>query len=85
MARAVYVATAPVQADKSHPAGIILWPEHLKAWEEYDRRYGSRQSAARIAERGGFGYDELTALLGHEPETWEPRQKPAPSGGEGTR
>lgn len=37
-------------------------------------RYGAGQSAERLAERGGFGYWELTDLLGHEPKTWQPRR-----------
>lgn len=33
---------------------------------------GGTQSANRILERGGFSFFELTNLLGHEPETFEP-------------
>lgn len=69
-----YVATAPVQGDGERQPGTILWREHMTAYEEYKRRHGTRQTADEIAFRGGWGFDELTALLGHEPETWEPRR-----------
>lgn len=55
------------------PPGTIAWSEHVEAWEEYARRYGHDQSAERIAERHGFGWDELCELLGREPTTWRPR------------
>jgi len=75
---------APVQGEGSWPlppraksvyvpAGFISWEEHLKAYEPYARRYGMEQSAERIAERGGFGFFELVALLGWPPRTWRPR------------
>ena len=70
---------APVQGDyriakgaPGHRAGTVTWEEHAKAWEDYARRYGRDQSAERIAERGGFGHEELTEHLGHAPTTWEP-------------
>jgi len=50
------------------PSGSVAWWEHLRAAEEYGKYY--RQSARRLAERGGFGYGELIKWLGHEPETW---------------
>lgn len=56
-----------------HLPGRISWVEHEEAWQGYARRYGSSQSAERIHERGGFGYHELTLLLGHEPISWRPR------------
>lgn len=55
------------------PAGTIAWHEHEEAWNEYRSRFRSDQSALTIHERGGFGYYELTTLLGHEPTTWRPR------------
>lgn len=65
---------APVQADREcGRLGTIAWAEHLLAWSAYAARYGRDQSAERIAERAGFSYGELVALLGHEPTTWEPR------------
>lgn len=57
----------------SHPPGTVAWAEHLEAYVDYSRRYGTDQSAERLAERGGFGYSELTDHLGHEPKTWKPR------------
>lgn len=66
---------APVQGDGkpwSRPPGTISWEEHLEAWEVYDRRFHG-QTAARIAERGGFGFAELVGLLGRKPTTWRPR------------
>ena len=53
---------------------VVTWEEHLEAWNAYHRRYPG-QSAERIAERGGFGYWEITQLLGHGPKTWQPHQK----------
>ena len=61
--------------DKRRPAGTISWEEHEEAWSEYARRYGRQQSAERINERWGFGYDELVDLLGHEPKTWRPNER----------
>lgn len=52
--------------------GSVAWEEHLQAWNAYAKRYGSEQSAERIAERSGFGYGELTEYLGHPPATWRP-------------
>lgn len=68
---------APVQADshRNKPAGSIAWSEHLEAWSAYAAKYGSDQSAERIAERAGFGYGELVMFLGREPRTWEPHRK----------
>lgn len=63
---------APVQASKMRGPGTISWAEHELAWSDYAKRYGREQSATRIAERGGFGYDELVMLLGHPPDTWAP-------------
>jgi hypothetical protein len=66
---------APVQSDGwpllKHPAGTISWDEHVDAWVAYQKLWGYHQSAERIAERGGFGWDELVRFLGHEPTTWE--------------
>ena len=52
--------------------GSITWEEHEKAWEDYGRRYPG-QSAQRMAERGGFSYNELVDHLGRPPETWVPK------------
>lgn len=71
---------APVQGDrhatdrtKDRAAGTVSWAEHLLAYSNYSARYGRDQSAERLAERGGFGYIEITGHLGHEPKTWTPR------------
>ena len=63
----------PRRADDAKPAGTITWDEHERAWRVYDRKYGPGQSAERIVERGGFGYEELVEFLGHESETWVAR------------
>ena len=70
---------APVQeGDVGHgrdrkPPGTITWAEHLEVFEVYAKRYGRDQSAERIAERGGFGYDEIILFMGSPPKTWKPR------------
>lgn len=66
---------APVQADRNVGVGpgSIAWSEHLEAWNRYAARYGTSQSAERVAERGGFGYEELLIFLRRTPMTWEPR------------
>jgi hypothetical protein len=68
---------APVQGEirTKRPPGMISWEEHVKAWKAYNEMWNSYQSAERIAERGGFGYEEIVMLLGREPETWEPRKQ----------
>lgn len=53
--------------------GSVDWSEHLEAYAVYAKLHGRSQSAERIAERGGFGYVEMTELLGWEPRTWRPR------------
>ncbi len=63
----------PIRKWDAHPAGTVAWSEHLLAWSEYARRYGQRQSAERLAERGGFSWGELCMFLGREPTSWEPR------------
>lgn len=70
---------APVQSNRFENGtqrkvgpGTIAWAEHLEAYSAYSSQYGTSQSAGRLAERGGFGYNELTDFLGHEPTTWEP-------------
>lgn len=64
----------PVQGDSrrdGRPEGTIAWTEHQAAYVEYARRFGTYQSAERIAERGGFSRQELFEFLGHEPTTFE--------------
>jgi hypothetical protein len=57
--KAVLPSQAPVQADK---AGLVPWEIHVRAWQVYAALHGD-QSALRIAERGGFGWQELALLL----------------------
>jgi hypothetical protein len=65
---------APVQASREsgRSSGTITWAEHLSVWTAYAAKYDERQSAERIAERGGFGYDEIIYLTGKPPTSWEP-------------
>lgn len=73
------VRRAPVQGIRDRrghvvkPAGTVEWSEHVEAWHAYAKRYGTQQSAQRIAERHGFDYEELVEFLGREPTTWRPR------------
>jgi hypothetical protein len=53
----------------AHYPGTVTWEERCEAWVGYAKRY-SGQDAERIAERGGFGYAEMTEYMGHEPVTW---------------
>lgn len=67
---------APMQGEhgkNKRPGGTIAWSEHMKIYEAYAKRYGRDQSAERLAERGGFGWNECVLLLGREPTTWQPR------------
>jgi hypothetical protein len=65
---------ARVQGEyRQRPPGTVAWWEHERAWAAYAARFGTSQSAEVIVQRGGFGYAEMTALLGHEPETWSVR------------
>lgn len=70
---------APVQGEyagkrgEARAAGTVTWEEHLEAYAGYAAKFGSSQSAERLAERAGFGYHEMTDFLGHEPTTWMPR------------
>lgn len=75
---------APVQgrhlygADRNKPRGLgdgpgtISWEEHLLAWGGYARDGHGSQGADRLAERGGFGFEELQLYLGRDPQTWRP-------------
>jgi len=64
---------APVQRDhgeRGKGPGSVSWAEHVEAWASYASRYGTSQSATRIADRGGFSYGELVTHLGREPLSW---------------
>ena len=67
--RRARVQEGPGHPTERVPVGNISWEEHLEAWKVYNQKYHG-QSAETIAERGGFGYREITLLLGHEPKTW---------------
>ncbi len=61
---------APVQMPHGGhlPHGLrfrIPWRIHQKAWEQYAKDHRG-QSAERLAERGGFGLEELIYLLAGE-------------------
>jgi hypothetical protein len=60
-------------ARRRMPYGTVARSEGLTAYEAYAKRHGVGQSFERLLERGGFGYWELTDLLGHEPRTWRER------------
>lgn len=69
---------APLQGDErgregGKPPGTIAWSEHMEIWEAYSRRWPG-QSAERIAERGGFGHEEVRYLLGREAVTFVPSE-----------
>jgi len=49
-----------------HPACTIPWWLAEIAYTEYSRRYGTSQSLERLAERGGFGREELLSLIRRE-------------------
>ena len=59
------IRTAPFQKENYkivYPSTRITWDAHLEAYKSYSRRYGTSQSAERIAERGGFGEEELDSF-----------------------
>lgn len=58
MAEQQQIKTAPFQGQNGGCAGHITWEAHLKAYEVYAEKYYD-QSAERVAERGGFGQEEL--------------------------
>ncbi|WP_053092016.1 hypothetical protein [Stenotrophomonas maltophilia] len=51
---------APVQG---YHGETIPWRVHGLAWEAYAKKYGKQQSAERIAERGGFGCEEMDMFV----------------------
>jgi hypothetical protein len=71
---------APIQGDSDrkrpiNAPGSISWAEHLEIYEVYASRYGRAQSPERLAERGGFGYNEVVYLTGAPPKTYIPHCK----------
>lgn len=75
---------APIQAESRSSKnadkgqGTISWEEHEACWAKYAVKYGTQQSAERLAERGGFGYNEFIILMGREPETFEKNESLSP-------
>lgn len=58
----------PLQARLMHhghrdPPITIPWSHAQEAYAYYASQYGTQQSLERLAERGGFGADEVVALL----------------------
>lgn len=56
----------PIQAGYKVPATQIPWWLAEVAYKRYAQLYGNQQSLERLAERGGFGRQELLILLGRE-------------------
>lgn len=54
----------PIQGDygENKPSSIPWWLAEI-AYKAYASQYGKSQSIERLAERGGFGRDELISLL----------------------
>ncbi len=46
-----------------YSSSSIPWWLAEEAYKVYVKKYGSHQSLERLAERGGFGREELLALL----------------------
>jgi hypothetical protein len=53
----------PIQASDGVRGIKIPWELAEEAYEEYSKRYGTSQSLERLAERGGFGVEEIVWLL----------------------
>lgn len=47
------------EAHTGHIPGTVPWSIGVAAWERYAQDFGEAQSAERIAERGGFGHEEM--------------------------
>jgi hypothetical protein len=52
--------SVPYQITKPYGRGLITYEAHLRAYAIYSAIYGTSQSADRLAERGGFGEEELS-------------------------
>lgn len=53
----------PIQPDYDKKFREIDWDIAKVAYKEYKAQYGNSQSLERMAERGGFGVEELVNLL----------------------
>lgn len=49
-----------------YPECTIPWWLAEVAYEWYSKKYGTKQSLEMLAERGGFGRDELIGLIRRE-------------------
>ena len=57
----------PIQGEGHHIAPCTVpWWLAQEAYAYYSSRFGREQSLERIAERGGFGREELVAFLRRE-------------------
>lgn len=67
----------PIQGEEGRygptPPIKIPWSVAEIAYKEYASRHGTRQTLERLAERGGFGRDELLDLLKSAGEQHETR------------
>lgn len=61
----VYKNSEGKQIFNGEATHIPWWLAEI-AYKEYSRRYGRSQTLERLAERGGFGRDELINLLREE-------------------
>ena len=52
--------------------GFVTWKEAEEAYAVYAGFYGRSQSLERLAERAGFGWDEIEDLLGHRATAEQP-------------
>lgn len=50
------------QGCRGERGGFIKFSAHLRAYAVYHAIYGNSQTAERLADRGGFGIDELNAF-----------------------
>jgi len=62
----------PIQIERGGDGSTIPWWLAEVAYKSYARCFGRDQSLERLAERGGFGRDELVGLIRKE---WEKRRK----------
>lgn len=64
----------PMQGTRGAPGGWIPWWLAEIVYAGYVARYGAGQSLERLAERGGFGFEEMGMLLSLSED--EPRHLP---------
>lgn len=66
MAEKTFPIQAEIQGKSSWPATKIPWWLAEIAYKHYVELFGGNQSLERLAERGGFGREELLKLLRKE-------------------